>query len=133
MSSSEVSDDWINCCSKSIHDCGNFNSHGYNCFGLDSDGNHQPCGVIQQKKLDQLIIEHKIGPCKCASSDEPCTCGIFLVTSDSSDSKTIYLSNFIQKIQSNASDHNHLQSIYALDHGTEIQYFVSNDNHTPLR
>ena len=48
--------DWINCCRKSIDDCGNIESHGYNCFGLDANGYNQPCGVIGQKKLDQPFL-----------------------------------------------------------------------------
>lgn len=116
--------DWINCCCKNINDCRNFKFYGYNCFGLDADGYKQPCGVIVQNKFDQLIKEQKIGPCKCLSIDEPCTCGIFTITANefSCDNKTIYLSNFTEKIQKNASHHNHLQSIYALKHGTIVQY-----------
>lgn len=127
MSHSEIECvDLINCCSKSIHDCGNIKSHGYNCFGLDANGYNQPCGVIVQKKLDHLIKEQKIGPCKCLSIDEPCTCGIFLVIQDEFDteSKTIYLSHFTEMIQTYAYEHHHHQSKYALDNGTEIHYNI---------
>ena len=128
MSHSEFErDDWINCCSGSIHNCGNFKSYGYNCFGLDANGYNQPCGVIVQKKLDQLIKAQKIGTCKCPTDEDyqPCTCGIFTIDMGSyGNSKQVYLSNFTERIRTNASHSQHLQSIYALEHGTEIEYQV---------
>ena len=83
--------------------------------------------MIVQKKLDQLIKAHKIGQCKSPTEEDyqQCTCGIFTIDMGSyGNSKQVYLSNFTEKIRTNASHSQHLQSIYALEHGTEIQYQV---------
>lgn len=132
MSYSEFErDDRINCCENDIKKCLCFKTHGYNCFGLDQDGYKSPWGVIEKKRFDQLIKDQKIGPCKCVTDvgPEPCTCGIFTLDMGS-DSKQVYLSNFTEKIRTNASHHQHIQSIYALEYGTEIKYQVPDVKHT---
>lgn len=118
-------EDWINCCNNDIKKCLNFKTYGYNCFGLDQDGYKSPSGVIEKKKFDQLIKDKKIGHCKCVKDEnyQPCSCGMFTVVVNSYDKGiVIYLSNFTEKIKFNASHHQHIHSIHALEHGTMVQY-----------